>query len=731
MNDVFASARGREPIRLSEIGDFSLGELRVRPSLREVERGGSREQLEPRVMQVLVALAATEGAVVSRDDLIARCWEGRIVGEAAINRCISILRTLAETSGAFTIETVPRVGYRLLPSASEARAVDLATMVKKEASGTPPPTVIAPARHLRGQALYLWGALAVLIAGALSLAIYEARQHLTAPRGPSAGPAQTSIAVLPFRNLSSDKDAGYLAEGVQDEILTRLAKIGSLTVISRTSTEEFASRAPGVREIAGKLGVANVLEGNVQKSGNRIRINVQLIRAATDSHLWAEDYDRSLDDVLSVESDVAGAIARVLAAKVTPHERAEIAAKPTENPQAYNLYLRALVFANKNDHTSLETATQLLTEATRLDPKFALAWSRLARNEAYRHFGDDLATVRKGTARAALAKALALQPDLAEVQVARGFYLYYGEMNYPAAERQLRFVNARWPNNAEAMEALALILRRQGKWKESVDVLQNLVRLDPLSEHHRILLAGGLAYEGDFRRSIAVVDAALPMWPDDGWLLAMKAGDLLQLGELDAAGDVLKNVHPGPDDSNAFGVIGYRFWLTRQFAKGAGFFRGLLAIEQQGENRDSVTCTLRMAIAEFQRMAGDAAGARENYSAALLSIQNELKKHHDDIGLLGSLPSVYAGLGQYAKAEEIARSNIGRLRAAHDALELADAEDTYIQLKVRSGNPSDAVALIARRLQAPGGPTPATLRLDPDYDRLRGDPRFEALAHRD
>src|SRR5438105_6122913 len=244
MNDLLASAQAREPIRLSEIADFSLGELRVRPSLRELERGGARQQLEPRVMQVLVALAAAEGAVVSRDDLIARCWEGRIVGDDAINRCISILREIAETSGAFRIETIPRVGYRLISSTRTVRSAD------EVDARLPAP---APTTHSGSKALYMWVALAGIAAIAVALAVYEIRIRSAAPPASIAGPVQASIAALPFKNLSSDKDAGYLAEGVQDEVLTRLAKVRSLRVISRTSTEEFASHAPNIRDIAKKL----------------------------------------------------------------------------------------------------------------------------------------------------------------------------------------------------------------------------------------------------------------------------------------------------------------------------------------------------------------------------------------------------------------------------------------------------------------------------------------------
>jgi TolB-like protein/DNA-binding winged helix-turn-helix (wHTH) protein/Tfp pilus assembly protein PilF len=722
MNQLSRLSAGSELIRLSDEPDFSMGGLEVQPSLREVRWGDRKEQLEPRVMQVLVTLARADGAVVSRDELIARCWDGRIVGEAAINRCIWKLRELADASGktSFQIETIPRVGYRLLTG-----GVTEGTVEKKASTQN---AIGAPRKEYGKIALYAAAIGGVVLIAAALVAFLTWFRPLSAPQ---TAARETSIAVLPFKNLSSDRNAGYLAAGVQDEILTRLAKIGSLKVISRTSADQFANRSANIRQISRELGVANVLEGNVQKSGDNIRINVQLIGAATDEHLWAEDYDRKVGDLLSVESDVAGTIARVLAAKMTPHERAEIGAKPTDNPRAYDLYLRALVFANKNEPTSLRTATQLLTEATRLDPKFALAWSKLVRNEAYRHFGDNLATVRTGAAHAALAKALALQPGLPEAQVAKGFYLYYGEMNYPAAERQLRFVNARWPNNTEAMEGLALVLRRLGKWKESADVFERLVRLDPLSKSDLLYLAIDYGFQNESARSLAVVDRALQIWPDDGPLLTQKAGMLSLLGQLDAAGDVLKNVHPAPDDGDELGVFGQYFWFRRQYAKGAAFFRGFLALEQQGENRDSVTIMLRSTIGDFLRKQGDEVGARENYSAALASIQRELKAHPDNTDLLGSLPGIYAGLGQNGKALALAKENVRKARALKDAFALGGAEAAYSDLQMRFGNRSEAIAEIARVAKTPKRVPPLLLRLDPSFDRLRGDPRFEALAHSD
>lgn len=540
-------------------------------------------------------------------------------------------------------------------------------------------------------------------------------------------PVEASIAVLPFENLSSDKSTGYFAAGVQDEILTRLAKIGALTVISRTSTAHFASQPNDLPQIARLLGVANVLEGSVQQAGNRVHVNVQLIKAATDAHLWAEDYDRKLDDVFGVEVEVAGAIATALAAKITPAERAQIAKRPTDNPRAYDLYLRGLVFARKSDDTSAHTAIQLFQQTVAADPKFAVAWAWLTRLQAFIHFGDDLATVRRGAAHAALTRALELEPELAEVQAAKGFYLYYGEMNYPAAQRELEAVHARWPNNADALEALALILRRQGRWRESTDAFIKLVALDPLVPAHRINLAGNLGVTHDDARALRVVDDALRIWPDNGWLLALKASTYQDMGQLALADAALTNVHPAPDDQTLLGVIWEQFWLKRQFGKGAAYFRGLL--DQDPDAGTDVTVPLLTDLAEFLRMAGDARGARENYSKALTLVLDELKAHPNNTDYLGLLPSVYSGLGDSRMAMAAANHAIEVFRASNDAFAGASAAATHMQVMATFGDRGAAIAELSRLMKLPGDLTPALLRIDPVFDRLRGDPRFEVLAH--
>src|SRR4030095_2182791 len=295
---------------------------------------------------------------------------------------------------------------------------------------------------------------------------------------------EKSIAVLPFENLSRDPDNAYFADGMQEEILTRLAKISDLKVISRTSTQRYQSKPGNVHEIARQLGVAHILEGSVQKSGNAVRVNVQLIKAANDSHLWADTFDRKLTDIFSVESEVAKAIAEQLRAKLTGREEQVIAAKPTDNTEAYDAYLRGLAYtlkAGANTPVNALGAQKYLRDAVKLDPKFALAWALLSHTESRGYITLNLqpTVALREEARQAAETALTLQPNLGEAVLAKGSYHYACLKDYDTAVRYFEQARPLLPNSSRIPGSLAYVERRRGQWGRSESYFNEAEQLDP------------------------------------------------------------------------------------------------------------------------------------------------------------------------------------------------------------------------------------------------------------
>src|SRR6266436_3087027 len=286
----------------------------------------------------------------------------------------------------------------------------------------------------------------------------------------SARNIDKSIAVLPFENLSGDPDNAYFADGMQDDILTNLSKIGDLKVISRTSVMSYrGSGTRNAREIGKTLGVATLLEGSVRRIGNRVRVNVQLINADTDEHIWAEDYDRDLTDVFAIQTDLVQKIASTLRAKLSPSEKARVDRRPTENPDAYLLFIQADQYANGPDMFSDDSrkAEQLLEQAIKLDPNFAAAFACLSTVESWAYHTFDPTPARRERARVAADQALRLQPDLPEGHLALGFCYYYGDRDYGRALAEFEIAKRGLPNEAQAFMAIGAIQRRQGKWSES------------------------------------------------------------------------------------------------------------------------------------------------------------------------------------------------------------------------------------------------------------------------
>src|SRR6266536_3503832 len=472
------------------------------------------------------------------------------------------------------------------------------------------------ARSRRRRAMLARAALTLAIAAlVLGTWLYQRTRSFT--------PMERSIAVLPFENLSSDKENAYFAEGIQDEILTRLSKIADLKVISRTSTQNYKSAPKNLPEIAKQLGVAHVLEGSIQKSADAVRVNVQLIRAANDSHLWSDTFDRKLTDIFSVESEVAKTIAEQLRVKLTGHEQEVIAAKPTDNPQAYDAYLRGLAYTLKTGFTPSTSlgAQKYLKKAVRLDPTFALAWALLSSVDASGYLTQSLQPTvgLREEAREAAETALTLQPDLGEAVLAKGFYHYACLKDYDSAVNYFEKAYRLLPNNSRIPQALAYVERRRGHWDKSEVYFNEAEKLDPrnvslLSQHARSYIC-----LRRFPEALRKLEQILNITPDDIDTIVLKARIAQAEGDLPRASALLAPLRLGADYANALETQVYQAILEARPAAVIARLKEILATPDQALGY--YNGELRFWLGWAQEVAGDHAGARESWSQA----RNELE----------------------------------------------------------------------------------------------------------
>ncbi|GAA0710491.1 hypothetical protein [Dokdonella soli] len=538
---------------------------------------------------------------------------------------------------------------------------------------------------------------------------------------------EKSIAVLPFENLSEEKSNAYFADGIQDEILTRLAKIGALKVISRTSTRQYAAKPGNLGEIARQLGVANILEGSVQKAGDAVHITVQLIKAATDEHLWAESYDRKLDNVFGVEGEVAQAIASELEVKLSGGEQAAIARRPTSHPDAYDAYLRGLAFESRGLTSALDVpreAASRFAESVRLDPGFALAWAHLAivRSYMYANLVDRTPTALAEMKQAA-DTALRLQPELGEAHLALGYYRYRGLRDFDGALRDFEQARERLPNSADVLAAIGYIERRQGRWQDSVAHLEQATRLTPRDLTVFVELATNYAALREFATARATLDRALAIAPGASNLIAAKAGVWLREGDLDEAGKLLGALSPRPEDEETLMVQVCGFEYRRDFAAAIGALNAALAQPEPplGANR----AFYLISLATAQLWSGDADAARANFTQAANLAEAYGKTAADDPHVAQVLAVAYAGLGDKARALREAQHAIDV--NAGDAVVKPNMETTQAQIQAYFGDADAAIATLPHLLAVPNGLTVADLRFNPLWDPLRKDPRFQKL----
>ena len=435
-----------------------------------------------------------------------------------------------------------------------------------------PPTKIIRAKQARRRRLLLWISAICLFLLLLTIGswVWTRRAALTsAYKISAAGISEKSIAVLPLENLSEEKENAYFADGIQDELLSNLAKIKDLKVISRTSVMQYKSGiARNLKDIAQQLGVSKVVEGSVRRSGNHVRVSVQLIDALTDRHIWAENYDRTLADSLAMQGELATEIAASVGATLTPQEKARVQGQPTNNADAYDAYLRgrAITLLDMGERENAERAVRSYEEAVKLDPNFALAWVYLSRAQSiyYRNWPSP---ARMAAAKDALDRALALDPNLPEAHLARGYYRHQVERDFSGALSEFQKAEQGLPNNADIFTAISMIQRRRGRSDEALEAARRAVTLDPRNRDACFFLATTYASQHRFREAIAVADRVLAFDPTDLPALSGKVWGYLAIGDLKAAEPLLAN--PNIDEPSAHGLYAF---FQRDYAAAAKIF---------------------------------------------------------------------------------------------------------------------------------------------------------------
>jgi TolB-like protein/class 3 adenylate cyclase/Tfp pilus assembly protein PilF len=557
---------------------------------------------------------------------------------------------------------------------------------------------------------------------------------------PGLAVPEKSIAVLPFENRSEDKANAYFAEGIQDEILTRLSKIADLKVISRTSTQHYKSAPDNLPEIAKQLGVAHILEGSVQRSGDAVRVNVQLIKAATDSHLWADTLDRKLTDIFSVESEVAKAIAEQLRAHLTDREEQVIAAKPTDNPEAYDAYLRGLAYtlkAGANDPVNALGAQKYLKEAVRLDPKFALAWALLSYVDAVGYLTQNLqptVTLRE-EARQAAQTALTLQPNLGEAILAKGYYHYSCLKDYDTAVRYFEQARPLLPNSSRIPEYMAYLERRRGQWERSESYFNEAERLDPRNAF--LLTQHALSYQSlrRFPEALRKLDQVLNITPDDIDTLVFKAATFQAEGDLPRAAALLAPLHPNADQTLALETQVGQAILERRPAPIIARLKEILA--KPDPALGNLNGELRFWLGWAQEVAGDHAAAQESWKQARSELEPFLRQQPENWVLIGDLAVINMGLGDKTAAFAFVEKAIAVNPIEKDPLDGPGSIEILARVCAKMGEPERAVGALQTLLSTPyESPltaanvplTSALLRLDPMFDPLRNDSRFQKLC---
>ena len=546
----------------------------------------------------------------------------------------------------------------------------------------------------------------------------------------SARKIDKSIAVLPFQSLSDEKENAYFADGMQDDILTNLSKIGDLKVISRVSVMSYrGDGARNAREIGKALGVGTLLEGSVRRIGNRVRVNVQLIDANSDEHIWAEDYDRDLTDVFAIQTDLAQKIASSLQAKLSPNEKEQLDRQPTKDPNAYLLFIQAHDYANRPDHLRDDSikAEELFEQAIKLDPKFAAAFAGLSMVESWIYHSFEPTQARREKARLNADESLRLEPNLPEGHLALGFSYYYGDRDYERALAEFEIAKRDLPNEAQAYMAIGAIQRRQGKWTESTANLEKAVALDPKNASMLVNLAWNYMAVRNFEAADKTVDRAIAVAPKSFAVTALKAylaaawkGDL---------GVIEKQSAPIPEDVDPSGLVTFeRYWVLTLQRK----FPEALAVVQKFPRETLITYTTAPAPKAFLEgnihfLEGDKPRSQAEFEKARVISEQLLRDAPEDPARHAQHGFILAALGRKEEAIAEGKRAVALLPESQDAFDGPRGTAALAQIYAWTGESDEAFRLLDHLLSVPNGLAVPMLKLDPAWDPLRKDPRFQAL----
>ncbi len=714
------------PIRNNSL--YRFGPFVVDAAERTVHRNGQPVPLTRKVFDLLLILITSVGSLQTRESLIEALWPDSVVGEQNLATKMYALRKALGDNGKEPqyIETVRGIGYRFIADVTEATGeISAGKPTRPVRSGSP------AQRKVLLASVFL-----VLLAagGALSWRLLAARRHTA-----GSGHGHQSIAVLPFENLSADSDNAYFVSGMQDEILTRLAAIRGLKVISRTSTAQYTSHPEDLSRIARQLGVAMILEGSVQKAGDKVHVNVQLINAHTYAHIWAHSYDRELRNVFSVEGEVAQEIADALRTRLLPDETERLARPPTNDSQAYLFFLRGnylsdQIFSRENAPTPAKTERQAVDfyhRALKLDPNFALAYARLSLLDSQAFWFatnfDSYQRERITEAEQAARKAVKLDPDLPQAHLALGYALYYGKRDYTNALIQFEEARKSLPNNADAIAAIAFIHRRQGKWEQALDELREASLLDPRNPRRMKEVGITLAVLRRYEQAEQAYTRVLALEPRDYHAMVRLARIKLLLGMPDAALKELDKIPSGVDLGGLISAFRFRAYMyERKPDKALATLKASSSWQFGVLYYKSPTDLFRARAWAFK---DDRVKAREYFRHALNILQTRLRSWPDDETLWASVGIAQAGLGNKADAIKAGIRSTAILPIGKD--EYYGPGYLYILARIyaRTGDADRAVQLLRRLLSMPAGEyvSASSIHLDPIWDPIREHADFRAL----